>query len=83
MTSPKDASPAREHPIVTGLGWFIATLAMILTGIAVWMIATVIGDWSIYEGDQPRVALVLLGFAALITLMAWGLTWIIFSSRRR
>ena len=82
MTSSSHRSSLRDHPIATGFGWLFAVASTALSVLVLWMTLSMIGAWSSYEGGESQVALAITGFAVLVTLLSWGITWILLSIGR-
>jgi hypothetical protein len=67
-------SMRQRHPFATALAWLLGTVATLLSVFYVYMIATVISEWSGYVGGESGTATAILAFFGVITLIAWGVT---------
>jgi hypothetical protein len=78
-----ETSLSRQHPIATAFGWLFALISTGLTVLWVVGFVSMLSEWSDYVGNESSTALIITGVVALVTAVAWTITWVTFSSRRR
>lgn len=67
-------TPHGDREIGSAFTWGFGLLSGLLTAFFVYLVATVINEWSDYEGGESRVALFVLGLVGVVTLVLWSVT---------
>lgn len=76
-------SMRQRHPVATVLAWLFGAIALLLSGFYVFMIVTVISEWSGYVGHESSTAAAILALFGAVTLFAWGATAFVVIAARR
>lgn len=71
-----------KHPVLTIAVWVFGIGAVAVTALLVAVALAVVNEWSGYVGGESTTALFTLGFLALVTVIAWAITWALIMARR-
>lgn len=78
-----EAAGGHRHPVARALAWVLGAVAVALTGLFAWAGIDTIVSWSSYVGGERSTVLFIMGFLALLSVLAWLGTRIAFVASRR
>lgn len=79
----RQVRPEGGHPVARALSWVLGAVAVALTGLFAWAGIDTIVSWSSYVGGERSTVLFIMGFLALLSVLAWLGTRIAFVASRR